>query len=162
MPIFALQLVVVGFVELRRSDCALRLSGLRPQVVDRRADLLDFGVAEFDRVYDRLFLHFFGAGLDHHDPVCGADDHDVYQALAHLAVGRINDKRAANQADAHRSDGAVKRNVRNRQRGRGTINASHVRIILRVRRKHERNHLRLALKSIGKQRPDRPVDLAAG
>jgi hypothetical protein len=77
-------LVVVRLIEFRRRDFALRLADFCAQLVDGGADLLDLGVAELDGVDDDFFFHFFGAGLDHHDAVGGADDHDVQQALAHL------------------------------------------------------------------------------
>ena len=108
-----LQIVVIGLVELGRSDLALRLPGFLPQLVDGGANLLDLGVGELDGVDHRFFLHFLGAGLDHHDAVGGADDHDVQQALAHLAVGRIDDECAIHQADAHCANRAVERNVGN-------------------------------------------------
>jgi len=47
-------------------------------------------VGEVDSVNDRFFFYFFGAGLDHHDAVGAAYDHDVEQAVAHLAVGGID------------------------------------------------------------------------
>ena len=114
----ASQLVVIGLVELRRLDFALGLAGLVAQVVDGGADFLDFGMAELDRVDDRLFLHFFRARLDHHDAIGGSDDHDVQQALAHLVVRRIHDELAIDQADAHGADRPEEWNVRNGERRR--------------------------------------------
>ena len=114
-PIFVLQAVVIRLIELGRRNCPLRFAGLSLQFVDGGADLLDFGVAEFDRVDDRLFFYFFGAGLDHHDAFGGADHHDVQQAVAHLGVGRIDDELAIDQADANRADRAEERNVGNGQ-----------------------------------------------
>ena len=79
------QTLVVRLIELRRRDCALRLADLAARSsFNGGANLLDFGVAEFDGVDHRLFFHFLRARLDHHDAVGGADDHDVQQAVAHL------------------------------------------------------------------------------
>ena len=156
------QLAVVGFVEFWRGYFALGLACFCFQVVDGGADLFYFSVGEFNRVHDCLFFYFFGTRLDHHDPVGGADDHDVQEAVAHFAVGRINDELAANQAYANSSDGAVERNVRDRQSRRGAVDPGYVGIIFRVRRKHKRDDLRLALKSFREQRPDGPINLPAG
>ena len=79
------QFLVVGLVELGRGHFALGLPGFLAQLVDGGADLLDLGVGELDGVHHRLFFHFLGAGLDHHDAVGGADHHDVEQAFAHFA-----------------------------------------------------------------------------
>ncbi len=76
---FFLQLVVILLIEFRRRDFALLLADFRLQIFDRGADLLDFGVAEFDRVDDGFFADFFRARFDHHNDVGGSDDHDVQQ-----------------------------------------------------------------------------------
>ena len=68
------------------------LPALSRKLVDRGANLFDFGVAEFDGVHDRFFFYFFRAGLDHHNAFGRADDHDVQKALAHFVVGRIDDE----------------------------------------------------------------------
>ncbi len=115
-PTLLLQIVVVRVIEYRRLDLALRLADFVAQFVDRRADLLDLGVAELDGVDDRLFFHFLRARLNHHDAVGGSDDHDVDQASAHLVVRGIHDELSVDQADAHRADGTEERNVGKRQR----------------------------------------------
>ena len=81
---------------------------------------------------------------------------------AHLVVRGIHDELSVDQADAHRADGAEKRNVGKRQRARGAVDAQNVGIIIAVGRQHERNDLRLALESLGEHGTHRPVDLAAG
>ena len=157
-----LQVVVIALIEFRRRDIALLLSNLLFQLIDRSADLLDLGVSEFDCVDDRFFLHFFGAGLDHHDAFGSADDHDVQQAVAHFAVGGIDDECAIHQSDANRADRTVERNVGDGEcRGRA-VDSGDVRIVLGVGREHKSNDLGFAVEAIGKQRPNRPVNHSAG
>ena len=71
------QIVVIRLIELRRGHFPLWLAGLFPQLVDRRANFLDFSVSEVDGVNDGFFLHLFGTRFDHHDTVSGPDHHDV-------------------------------------------------------------------------------------
>ncbi len=65
-------------------------------------------------------------------------------------------------ADAHRADRTVERNVGNAQRNRRAVNAGDIRIVGRVRRQHHGDDLGLAAEAFGEQRPDGPIDLAAG
>ena len=156
------EVVVVRLIELWRLDLALRFADFVAQFVDGLADLLDLGVAEFDGVEHGVFVHFFRARLDHHDAVGGSDDHDVQQALAHLVVGGVHDKRAVDQADAHRADRTEERNVGKRQRRGGAVDAEHVGIIVAVGREDEGDDLRLAAESLGEHGPNRAINLAAG
>ena len=161
-PTRVLQVVVVGLVELGRSDLALRLPAFLPQIVDGGANLFDFGVGELDGVHHRFFLHFLGAGLDHHDAVGGADHHDVQQALAHLGVSRVDDECAIHQTYADGADGAFERNVGDGQCGRGAIDAEDVRVIFGVGGEDEGDDLGFAAEAIREQGPHGAVNLAAG
>ena len=119
-------------------------------------------MAEFDRVYDHLFADFFCAGLDHHDAVGGADDHDVQQALTHLVVGGIDDELPADLADAHCADWAEERNVGKCESGGRAVDAEHVGIVIGVGGEHEGDDLGLAPESFGEHGPDGAIDLATG
>ena len=152
----------VGFVDHDGLDLALRLANFLGQVADGGADLLDLLVAELDGLHHGLFRNFLGAGLDHHDAVGGADHHQVQLAVALLVVGGIDDEIAVHLADAHRADGAVKRNVGNAERDRRAVDAGDVGIVGRIGREHHGDDLGLAAEAFGEQRPDGPVDLAAG
>ena len=103
---FFLQIAVVRVIEHGRLDFALGLADFIAQLVDRGADFLDLGVAELDRVDDRLFFDFLRARLDHHDAVGGSDDHDVDQASTHFVIRGIHDELSVDQANAHRADRA--------------------------------------------------------
>ena len=52
------------------------------QLVLGRADLLDLGVRDVERVEDLGLGHLVGAGLDHQDGLFGAGDDQVETALA--------------------------------------------------------------------------------
>ena len=117
---------------------------------------------ELDGADDVLFRDFLRAGLDHHDTVLGADDHDVDGACGALRVGRVDDELAVNHSDAHRAHGAVERDVGQRERAAGTVDAEHVGIVFLVGGVDERDHLGLVAEGLGEQRTNGPVDLAGG
>src|SRR5581483_3053068 len=103
-PDSVLQVVVICLVKFRRSDGALGFPRLVAQFIDGCTDFLDLGVCELNGIDDGFFFDFLGAGLDHHDAVGGAHNHDVEQAVAHLAVGRIDDELPVDQSHPHRAD----------------------------------------------------------
>ncbi len=109
-----------------------------------------------------LFADFLGAGLDHHDRVLAARDHEVERALLALLVGRVDDVLPVDLADAHAGDRLLERDARERERGRRAGDRQHVRVVVRVGRQHQRDDLRLVAPARREQRPDRPIDHAAG
>ena len=117
---------------------------------------------ELDALNHRLFRHLACAGLDHHDAVGGPHHHQVQFAVALLVIGGVDDEVAVYLADAHRANRAVERDVGDAQRHRGAVDAGDIGIVLGVGRKHHGDDLGLAAEAFGKQRPDGPVDLAAG
>ena len=156
------QCAEVRFVGDDRLHYALRLAHLLRQLVDGGANLLDLRVTKLDGVNDRLFRDFLRARLDHHDAVHGADDHQVQLARALLVVSRVDHELAIRLPDAHRANGAVERNVRDAQCNRRAVNASNIRVVRAVSRKHHGDDLGLAAEAFREQRTDRTIDLAAG
>ena len=75
---------------------------------------------------------------------------------------RVDDELAIDEADAHGGDGLFDRHLRERQRRAGAGEREHVRVVFGVRRQHERDHLRLVRPAGREERPDRPIDHAAG
>src|SRR5580700_4789852 len=159
---FLLQGVIVLLIELRRRDFTFFLPDSVVAVFLNKTDLLDFGVAEFDRVDDHFFAHFLRARLNHHDAIGGADDHNVHRTLAHLIVGRIDDELPVKLSHADRTDRPEEWNIGKRERGRCAVNSKNVRIVAGIGRKHEGDDLSLALESLGEHRPHRTIDLPTG
>ena len=157
-----LQLGVVGFVELRRGKGALGLAGHGNQLVDGGDNLLDLRVRKLDGGQDHFFGLFLGARLDHHDAVFVADNHDVDRGGRALGVGGIDDELAIDAAHANRANRGAERNVRERQRAGGGIDADHVGIVFLVGGEDQRDDLRLVAEAVGEQRADGAIDLAAG
>ncbi len=152
----------VSLIELDRSHDTLWLPCLGNQLVDRGADLLDLGVAEFDGIDHRLFADAGGAALDHHHAVFCGDDGDIQLALEPLSIGGIDDELAIHLAHAHRADRAAEGNIGKRQgRARG-IDADHVGIVFFIRGQDQGNHLGLIAEIFGEHGADGAVDLAAG
>ena len=141
-------------------------SFLRPgffgQSVDHLDDLLDRSVRGLERLDGFLFGHLVGARFDHHDAVLRAGHHQVEAALLPLREGRVDDVLAIDQADAHRGDGLFDRHLRQRERRARAGERQDVGVVFGVGRKHERNDLGFERPSGGEERPDRPIDHAAG
>ena len=149
-------------VDFDLSNDTLGLAGLRHKLFNRRNNLFDFTMAEFDRVNNELFAHFFRSALHHHDAVLGADDHDVQRALMTLRIGGIDNELIVHTAHAHRANRSAERDIRERERRAGAIDADDIRIVFLIRREDERDDLRLVAEAFRKERADGTVDLPRG
>ena len=114
---------------------------------------------EFNRVNNGFFFYFFRAGFDHHDAFGSSDDHDVQQALAHLAVSWVDDELTVDQSHTYCADRPQKWDVRNCEGRRSPVYSSDVRIILGVRRENEGNDLSFTLEAFLKERPHWTINL---
>ena len=158
---FLFDLAVERVVDLLFRRLSLRLAGFLREVVDRRDDALDGGVAGFERLHDVFFAHFLGAGFHHHQAIIAARNHEIEAALPALLVGRIDDELAVDLSDADTGNRLLERNARDGQRGGGAGERQHVRVVVRVGREHQGDNLRLVLPAGGEERPNRPIDHAA-
>ena len=107
------------------------------------------------------------AGLDHHDgdvvTDAAAGDDQLEGGLLHLFVGRVGDPGAVLAVgDAHGADGALERDARDRQGGRGAVDGEHVVGVLAVGAHDGDDDLGLVAEAVGERRAQRPVDQAAG
>ena len=116
---------------------------------------------EIDGIGHRLFAHFAGTALHHHDAVAGTDDGDVQRTHEALSVGRIHNELTIDLADAHCTNRTAERNVRKRQRAACCVNANDIRIVLLVRGEDQGNYLRLIAEAFGEQWADGAINLAA-
>ena len=120
-------------------------------------------VAELDGVDDNGLFYTSVAPLSTITmPSLVADDGDVDLAIAALGVGRVDDELAVDLTYAHCADGAVERNVRERQRCAGGVDADDVGIVFLVSGEDQRDDLRLVAEAFREERADGAVDLAAG
>ena len=78
------------------------------------------------------------------------------------AVGRVDDELVIDDADADGADRAVERDVRERERAAGAVDAEHVGVVFLVGRVDERDDLRLVAEGLREERADGTVDLAGG
>ena len=111
-----------------------------------------------------------GLGLDHHDRDVGvvtraddaaSDDHVEHGALE-LLDGRERDPLAADQGDAHATDGAVERqagDLRGRRRG---VDGQHVVQVLGIQTQHRDDDLDLVAQPADERGTQRPVDEPTG
>ena len=153
--------VQILLIDLNRTHQALRLPRAAHQVFDRRTDLLDLLMRKFNRIDNALFRNLLRARLNHHDAVLRADDHDVQQALRTFRIRGIHNKLIVHNANPHRAYWPVKRNIAQRQRTTRAVDPQHIRIIFLIRGVNKRHNLRLIPEGLGKQRPDRTIDLPA-
>ena len=106
---------------------------------------LDGGVGRFDGADHFLFRHFVHLPFHHHDAVHGTGDHHVDVGFLELLVGRVDDEFAADAGDADFRDGAVKRNVADRECGRGRESSEAVRHVHLVGGHELDHHLRFGV-----------------
>ncbi len=119
-------------------------------------------MGELDGVDDVLFGALLGAGLDHHDAVLGADDHDVEDGLGALGIGGVDDHLAVDEADADCADGAVEGDIGEGEGAGGAVDAEDVGIIFLVGGVDEGDDLGLVAEGLGEEGADGAVDLAGG
>ena len=136
------------------------MPALADQFLDGGDDLLDLGVGELDGAEDDVFGLLLGAGLDHHDAVLMADDHDVERGVGALGVGGIDDELAIDAAHAHGAHGGAEGNVRERERSGRGVDADDVGIVFLVGGEDQRDDLGLVAEAVGEERADGAVDLA--
>jgi len=93
---------------------------------------------EFDGGQDDVFSLFLGAGLDHHDAVFVADDHDVERGGSALGIGGLMTNSPSTRPTRTAPTVALKGNVRERREQRRRRDADHVRIVFLVGREDQR------------------------
>ena len=119
-------------------------------------------MGKLDRIYYFVFGDFVCSRLNHHNAVFCADHHDVEQALAPFRITRVDHHLAIHDSDANCAYRSGKWNVRQGNRTGRRVNRGHVRIILGISRKHERNHLGFVLEVFREQWPDGTINLPRG
>ncbi len=153
-----LDLAVEVAVDLLLGRRHLGLAGFLRHPVDHVHDLLDGRVPGFERVHHQLLADDLRARLDHHQAVLAPGDDDVEARLLALGVGRVDHDLVADQRHAHRRDGLLDRNLRQRQRGPRAGDGQHVRVVVGVGREHQGDDLGLVMPAGREQRAQRPVD----
>src|SRR6476646_9190571 len=115
-------------------------------------------VRELERFRKLSLRHFLCRAFDHDDIVFSANVNKVEIALGPLVVCRVGNELTVNATNAHRSNRACKRNVRNRERGGCTVHRENVGIVLAIGAEQNRDDLRVVKISLWKKRPQRPID----
>src|SRR2546428_729390 len=102
------------------------------------------------------------AALDHEDGVVGAGDDHIEVGFVELRDRGIRHELSVDEPDAHRSDGSVEGDLRDRQcRGR-RVDREDVRVVLLVRRKGRNDDLDVVAETLGEERAQWTVHQAAG
>ena len=127
-----------------------------------RDDRLAGGVAKLQRGVKVRLRDFLGRPLEHDEFFFVSDINQVEVALGHLGVGGVGEELAIDAANAHGAQRSGPGNIADYQRRGGTDDAEDVRIIFSVGAQQDALHLHFVVPTLGKQRPDRPVNHAAG
>ena len=152
----------LGLVADRRRPLHFRLAGGAPELLLGLAELHDALLGEGERLDELVLADLVRAGLDHHDRVLRARDHEVELALEHLLDRWVEGERAVDGAHANAADRSLERSVRDVERGRRGVHREHVVVVLLVARPRRHDDLDVVLEALRPERPDRAVDEPGG
>ncbi len=146
----------------RRGERAPFLPGGGPHPVERGGGLAAPGVGAGKRFEHQLLGRLVGLALDHHQAVRPRGDGQVEVGDRAHGPRREEVPRAVGVRDPHAGQGAVPRDVRQVQGGRGAEDGEGLRVDLRVRREHGQQHLDLVEEAVRELRPDAAVGQPRG
>src|SRR6185437_3651053 len=138
------------------------LGGLLGELDDRLDHLLALAVGEHDGAEHLLLGQLLGFGFDHHHRIAGAGDDQVEVAFGDLALRRVEDILTVLEADARGADRAHEGYAGKGEGGARRDHREDVGLVLAVVGEDLRDHQDLVVEPLREQRPDRPVDEAAG
>ena len=149
------------------SNGVLLLADLRGELALQRAQLLDLGVRDVERVEDLRLGDLVGAGLDHQDRVLGAGDdrsrsERVLASASRSSSAGLTTKLPSTLPIRTAPTGVGERDVGDHQRRRGAVHREDVVGVDVVDRERDRDQLRLVAPALREQRADRAVDHARG
>ena len=139
-----------------------RLAGNFGQRMDGLDGRLHLLVPECHGAQHDVFGQFHRFGFDHQHALLGPGDHQVELRILQLAGGGVENVLAVEVPDTSRTDRAVERDARERQRRRHGEHRNDVGIDFRIARHYRRDDLDFVVKAIREQRADRAIDQAAG
>ena len=149
-------------IDLQRRVVALGFARLGGQLALHGDEFAHRFLREIERRLEIGLGHLVCRAFDHDDFVFLADINEVEVALLALRVRGVYDKLSVDAPDAHGADGTGERDVRHGQRGRGTVDAEDVGIVLAVRAEQQADDLRLEEIILREERAQRTVGHARG
>ena len=116
--------------------------------------------------HDSAQHDFFGQlkrfRLDHQHSGFGASYDQIHDAVFALGLSRVQDVFAIDISHTGRAHGAVERDTRNGQGGRGADHGGDVSVHLRIQRNGVYDHMHFVVKTFGEQRTDGTVNQTTG
>jgi len=125
-------------------------------------DGLDSLVTELDGTHHRLFVQLVGAGLDHHDGVFRAGDHQVKPAERHLRIRGVHYELTLDVADANPRQGTIKGDVGDREGGGCAEDGKLGGVVLTIGGEDGDDDLGLVAIVLREERPNGTVGQASG
>ena len=157
------QLGLDRFQGRRRLRQVPGLLGAHFREIDDRVDhRLHALMAEGDGAQHDVFAQLLGFRLDHQHAFLGAGDDQVQSAVAHLLHQRVQDVLAVDVGHPGGAHRAEERHAGDGQRRRGRHQGDDVGVVFQVMAQNGADDLHFVLEIVMEQRPDRPVDQAAG
>ncbi|MNW47841.1 hypothetical protein D3C74_251850 [compost metagenome] len=150
--------IFIHFMELHLH---LLFAGYFHELFDDGNDILDFIMAEHDRLEHHLFRHFVGFRLHHHDGVFGTGYNHVNVTGFLLSHVRINHELPVNPSNRYAADRPVKRNIGNAQRCRSPNHCRNFRLAVLIHAHDQVYDLHVVTESFREQRANRTVGQAA-
>ena len=159
---FLFDLRVQFFVKLGRRELALRLAGQFHELADGSGDFPAAIVPELDGGEHIGFGGLLRTGFHHDDAVFGAGHDDIELAVAAFAIGGIGDALPVFKTYADAAEHVREWNIGDGQRRRRAGDGQRIGVLLGIGREHHGDNLGFIEEALGEERPDRPVDQAAG
>ena len=156
-----LQLLVLLILGVLAGGRVSRTAHSLSQVLLQLALDLDGFVTKSNGRHHFLFAHFLHGPFHHGHGVGGCAYHQVHVGAGQVGGFGVNLKLAVDTCHAHFGNRAGKRNVGNRQRGRGGQGGQSVGLYFFIGRDEGNHYLHLVVVVFGEHRPQDAVDEAA-
>ena len=151
-----------SLVNVEEGEFALWLTSLGNELVlsgDQRTGLL---AGKIKGLLEVLLGKLVGGTLDHDHLLAVSDVNEIEITLLALGVGGIGKELTVDATDADRGDRLLKRNVRDAEGGRGSVNGEDVGINFAIRGEEDADDLRIVEVVLREEGAERTVGHACG
>ncbi len=140
----------------------LGLADIRLNAFDEGTDFLDFLMRQQNCLQHLCLADLVRPCLNHHDGIFGAGESQMHAALCALLAAWVDDELPVHITDDNRARRPHEGKPGNGKRNRGADHTKDFRRHIRIHGEHRNDHLNVVIIALGEERPQRPVDQAAG